>query len=261
VTETQVNNASSDVAPARDDWDRHWSAYREAAQKNPANRFRRRLVFQALALGPGPIRLLDIGSGPGELLAAVKAAHPHAELAGVELSREGIAAAQRLLPDARFVQRDLMEPGTFPAALQGWATHAVCSEVLEHVDDPVRFLANVRPSLAPGCRLVITVPGGPMSAFDRKIGHRRHYTADALATLLRAAGLAVDWVHGAGFPFFNLSRLAVVARGAALARDLEQDSGLPLSARAAMAAFDGLLRISRTSGERGWQIAACARVT
>ena len=66
-------------------------------------------------------------------------------------------------------------------------------------------------------------------------------------------------MHGAGFPFFNLYRMAVIARGDALASDLEQEGGLPLTARAAMTAFDALLRVSRTAGARGWQIAACAR--
>lgn len=263
----------SNIEPGRDDWDRHWAAYRAAAELNPANRFRRRLIFEALALdrealalgrealalGPAPIRLVDIGSGPGELLARVRAAYPHAQLLGIELSREGIAAAERNLPDARFIQRDLSQPGPLPAEFHGWATHAVCSEVLEHLDDPVAFLKNVAPVLGPGCRLVITVPGGPMSAFDRSIGHRRHFTAAALGEVLRDAGLTVEWTNGAGFPFFNLYRLAVIARGDALARDLEQETGLPWTARAAMAGFDQLFRLSRTAGSHGWQIAACAR--
>jgi SAM-dependent methyltransferase len=256
-----MSNGGTKPEVGRDDWDSHWSAYRAAAEINPANRFRRRLIFDSLALGAGPIRLVDIGSGPGELLAAVRAAHPHAELLGIELSREGIAAAQRLLPDARFIQRDLSVPGALPDEFQGWATHAVCSEVLEHLDDPVEFLRNVRPVLGPSCRLVITVPGGPMSAFDRSIGHRRHFTAAALEELLRAAGLTVEWTSGAGFPFFNLYRLAVIARGDALARDIGQSTGLPWTARAAMAGFDQLFRLSRTAGTRGWQIAACARNT
>ena len=42
----------------------------------------------------------------------------------------------------------------------GWATDAVCSEVLEHVDSPVLFLQAARPWLADGSRLIVTVPGG-----------------------------------------------------------------------------------------------------
>ena len=72
--------------------------------------------------------------------------------------------------------RDLLRDPAPDAEWAGWATHAVCSEVLEHVDEPVVLLRNARSWLAPGCRLVVTVPGGPMSAFDRHIGHRRHFS-------------------------------------------------------------------------------------
>jgi glycosyltransferase involved in cell wall biosynthesis len=43
------------------------------------------------------------------------------------------------------------------------------------VDEPARLLRNARTFLAPGCHLVVTVPGGPRSASDLRIGHRRHY--------------------------------------------------------------------------------------
>ena len=49
------------------DWDQHWTAYAEAAL-NPAQTYRRKLVFQLLALhaAPRPTRLLELGSGQGE---------------------------------------------------------------------------------------------------------------------------------------------------------------------------------------------------
>ena len=68
---------------------------------------------------------------------------------------------------------------------------------------------------------MVTVPGGPRSAFDRHIGHRRHFTPAALRSLLSGAGFDVERVTRAGFPFFNLYRLAVIARGRKLIEDLE----------------------------------------
>ena len=65
---------------------------------------------------------------------------------------------------------------------------------------------------------MVTVPGGPRTAFDRHIGHRRHYTTDALRAVLDAAGLEVELVQGAGLPFFNLYKLLVMMRGDAVAR-------------------------------------------
>jgi SAM-dependent methyltransferase len=132
--------------------------------------------------------------------------------------------------------------------------------VLEHVDDPSALLRNARALLAPGCRLVITVPAGPISAFDQHIGHRRHFTPEALRATLHAAGFERITLWAAGFPFFNLYRLAVVARGARLIRDAAGAGAapLPLSARVAMRVFSTLFRFNRDRGQRGWQLVAVA---
>jgi len=92
------------------------------------------------------------------------------------------------------------------------ATHAIASEVLEHLDDPVTLLRNGMAYMAPGCRVIVTVPGGPISAFHRHIGHRRHYTPVLLRDLLTAAGFEVEVSTGIGFPFFNLYIGALVWR-------------------------------------------------
>ena len=36
------------MASKRDDWDRHWDEYSQAAQQNPAQEYRRRVVFSLL---------------------------------------------------------------------------------------------------------------------------------------------------------------------------------------------------------------------
>ncbi len=91
------------------------------------------------------------------------------------------------VPDARFVQLDLTTEATRRTGdCADWADLAVCSEVLEHVDDPARLLRSAMQYVAPGGTVVVTVPGGPRTAFDRHIGHRRHYTTDALRAVLDA---------------------------------------------------------------------------
>ena len=67
--------------------------------------------------------------------------------------------------------------------------------------------------MARDCRFVVTVPGGRMSAFDLYIGHRRHYTPASLSALLTNAGFEVELASAAGFPFLNLYRRVVIARG------------------------------------------------
>ena len=112
--------------------------------RNPAQEYRRRLSLALLARSGTPRRLLDIGSGQGDFLAAAARRWPGAELAGLEISPVGIEEAHRKVPDAVFEHRDLIVPGGPSSQLAGWATHALCSEVLEHVDDPVLNLMPQR---------------------------------------------------------------------------------------------------------------------
>jgi SAM-dependent methyltransferase len=240
---------------AIDDWDRHWDDYSEAAARNPAQQYRRRLAMSLLAARDAPVRLVDIGSGQGDFLADAARRWPSAGLLGLEVSEHGVEQARAKVPQADFLVCDLLrdEP---PPERRSWATHAVCSEVLEHVDDPGVLLRNAAAYLAPGCRLVVTVPGGPMSAFDRHIGHRRHFTPTTLQTLLATSGFDVESVTGAGFPFFNMYRRLVIARGDRLVDDVAPgETGQPgLSARAVMAAFRPIFRLNLPRTAWGWQI-------
>lgn len=252
--------------PDPDDWDRHWDAFGEAADGNPANLYRRRLVTSLLGRPPAGATVLDIGSGQGELAIFLQERYPGVAVWGVEYSSAGVersrayAAARRV--DARFVQLDLLQPVTL-APGQPAAGYAVCSEVLEHVDDPVRLMRNSQSLLRPGCRLVVTVPGGPRSAFDRYIGHRRHFTAADLHAVLTDAGYAVERVLRAGFPFFNIYKLAVIARGRRLIADVENRApgGTPsLAERTATRFFNTGFPHNRDDFPLGWQMVAVARV-
>jgi SAM-dependent methyltransferase len=241
-----------------DDWDAHWGSFADSTEHNPAQAFRRRLVLALLAAHGPPQRYLDVGSGQGDLAVAVGSEWPKAEIAGIELSQRGVDIAARKVPRGRFRRFDLLSDQAPLPGFEAWATHATCSEVLEHIDDPRAFLASTRRWLAPGALFVVTVPGGPMSAFDRHIGHRRHYRADDLTSLLDAAGLSVLEHGGAGFPFFNLYRRTVIARGERLVTDVDATQGVSFAARAAMAVFNRLLAASRSRGNRGWQLYAAA---
>jgi len=82
------------------------------------------------------------------------------------------------LPDP--FERDGFVPDTF-----------VMWNVLEHVDDDVKALAEMERALAPGGRVVIFSPAGRrmMSAMDSGMGHFRRYGRRELSRKARAAGL------------------------------------------------------------------------
>ena len=188
---------------------------------------------------------------------------PRAELLGFELSASGVELSRRKVPDALFLVADLFQPPAGLQAYAGWATDAVCSEVLEHVDSPVAFLRAAGPYLAPGSRLIVTVPGGPMSAFDRHIGHRQHFSRDSIRRVLEESGFAVERVYLSGFPFFNLYRATVISRGPALAADVDaRHRGFSSAvANTVMALFRVLFRFTLLDSPWGWQVVAVARKT
>lgn len=246
-----------------DNWDSHWDRYAVSANLNPAQHMRHALILCALAEGGDVVeRLLDVGSGQGDFLCTAAQAGVAATYAGLELSESGVRISRHKLPQAQILQVDLFNPSPESAAFEGWATAAVCSDVIEHVDDSVDFLHRLGRYLADGGKLVVTVPGGPMSAFDRHIGHRRHFSAQSLRQTLAEAGFAVEKVWLAGFPFFNLYRLLVILRGRRLIADVGSGNGGDAAsglARMAMSAFGLLFKLNLRSSPFGWQIVAIAR--
>ena len=89
-----------------DDWDAHWVDYGDANERNPAQHYRRELALFLAGRFEEPSRLLDIGSGNGDLLAAAERRWPAARLAGLELSplemlEHGITRAGPLMIPSR----------------------------------------------------------------------------------------------------------------------------------------------------------------
>jgi len=263
VAALSAGHPSRGISPTGDDWDRHWADMHAAAEKNPAQLFRRQILIDLLrqrrqAAGV-PLRLLDIGCGTGDFAVTYRDSFPDGEYLGLDVSAVGIEVCRAKVPGFRFQRQDLVHPGPVEPADRGWATAAVCSEVLEHLDDPVGFLKNALPYLAPGAALLITVPGGPISAFDRHIGHRQHFTNQQLARLIEQAGFQPLQIWGSGFPFYNLYRLTVILRGRKLVSDVSQSTqSIPLAARAVMSIFGILFRFNRRYSQAGWQrVALC----
>ncbi len=73
------------------------------------------------------------------------------------------------------------------------ADTVVCLNSLEHVEDDLGALRNVRQSLRPGGAAVVLVPQGPRAfgSMDEVLQHRRRYTAGELQSKMQNAGFTV----------------------------------------------------------------------
>jgi SAM-dependent methyltransferase len=142
----------------------------------------RSLAYSAF-LGERPT-LLEIGPGEGAFLRAVRAAHPDAQVRGVDLSPREAGACRRQGLDVLCGRlRDL------PAAYSG-NTHVALFHVLEHALDPVGLLREAAARLAPGGYVFVEVPNILGSWRGLGMLHVAHPYQFAPATLSRALAAA-----------------------------------------------------------------------
>jgi len=137
------------------------------------------------ALPPRRVRLLELGCGSGNVLAALS---EFGEAVGMEANDDLIAAARAAGLDVRV--------GHLPDRLgvaPGWAEVVLLLDVIEHVDDDVATLSAARSGIGEGGLLVVTVPAYQWlwSGHDEVLGHRRRYTASELRAAVERAGFAV----------------------------------------------------------------------
>jgi len=88
---------------------------------------------------------------------------------------------------------DLEDNEAFGAFPERFDT-VVCLNVLEHVRDDSRALANMIRCLRSGGRLCLLVPRNPAlyGALDQALDHHRRYTEEDLGRKLSAAGFVVE---------------------------------------------------------------------
>lgn len=204
--------------------------------------FRSRNRALALAVKryfPAALTFFEVGCGTGVVLEHFAFTFPALDLTGGELSAPGLAIAKSRLPGARLLQADALN---LPFA--GEFDLVGMFDVLEHIEDDRRALAQLGKSLKPGGGLLLTVPQHAWlwSEWDVYSRHKRRYSRAELAGKVRDAGFDVLWssaLFSLLLPLLVLSRRR--SRRAAPADPLD---ALRLS-RPLDAALDGVCRLER----------------
>ncbi|HYO97224.1 MAG TPA: class I SAM-dependent methyltransferase [Polyangiaceae bacterium] len=193
-------------------YDEMWQSWGALESGSPAASHRRRWLLKLIRQhAPRAERVLEVGCGQGALLRSLGCALPRAALSGADVSEASLAIARAACPTAEFFALDLAAPDfeQRQGARAGSFELIVCSEVLEHLTDDRSALVRLRWLLAPGGHLVVSVPAGQQTRFDRAIGHVRHYDEAMLRQRLVGAGFELDTSLAWGFPFHTLYRLVV----------------------------------------------------
>ena len=176
-------------------YEEYWSRPQPPPLDDPLAPVRLRLLRESLA-GTRPARVLDAGSGPGDVVAAL-AADGH-DAVGMDVSAQAVDRARERHPGHEFVVHSAeelpwpVEPGTFDAV--------VAFEVIEHLLRPRRLLEGAAQALRPGGHLALTTPyhgllknvAVALVAFERHFAvegdHVRFFTDRALRRVLEDTG-------------------------------------------------------------------------
>lgn len=154
-------------------------------------------------------RLLDVGCGNGELL--LEAAARGFDVAGLDVSTHAVARTNASLG------REVAVSGTIESA--GIPDRSfdvcVCTDVVEHTRDPIRFLAELRRVLKPGGLVLLATPDVSSwsarvmrrSWYEFKTEHLHYFTRTSLETAMVRVGfrevhaqparkmLTMDYLH------------------------------------------------------------------
>jgi len=154
-------------------------------------RGRRRIIRAELDRLPLPAgaRVLDAGCGSGRTLEDLR---KYGQVSGIELSPDAAEQARRRGEQFEVqigrVEELPWEDGTFDLI--------TCLDVLEHVEDDVVGMRELRRVCKPGGWLLLTVPAYPAlwSLHDEVNHHHRRYTRATLRAAARAGGWQIERV-------------------------------------------------------------------
>lgn len=137
-------------------------------------------------------KVLEIGSGTGNLTMQLVPRQHYVATDSNPQYVQSLKALEYDRPYLRTQSTDVTKRETFPKIEGGFDT-VVCLNVVEHVEDDVGALMNIRDSLADGGRAIILVPRGEKmyGTLDEALGHVRRYEPDTLRALAEKASFDV----------------------------------------------------------------------
>jgi glycosyltransferase involved in cell wall biosynthesis len=165
-------------------------------------------------------RVLEIGGGVGNLTMRLI---PRSTFVVSDINPLYLQTLQSLQQDRPYLSVefcDVSDGATFPRIEGGYDT-IVCLNVIEHIEDDLAALGNLRAALAPGGRAIVLVPQGQWNfgSLDEVLGHYRRYSVEQLSAVAREAGLEVTRM----LPFNRVGTAAWFLNGKLLRR---RDFGL-----------------------------------
>ena len=144
--------------------------------------------------------LVDVGCGDGGL--SYFAGQMGATIIGTDIDAKCVESARRMLAKTKAKSFTGIVSDSNPLPMQnGTCTRVICSEVLEHVPDPAKFLQELIRVAAPGALFLLAVPDPASEAVQKDLAppsywespnHLRVFETGQFDALIMQAGLTIE---------------------------------------------------------------------
>jgi 2-polyprenyl-3-methyl-5-hydroxy-6-metoxy-1,4-benzoquinol methylase len=167
----------------------HWRLY--ASHDAYRRRADALVAFLGAHLPAGDAPVIDVGAG--DALFAGLVAQTGARVKAIDPEPEAISCARRAITDAGLGDSVECLAGSAEAipAADGSARAVLLLDVIEHLRNPVRALAEIRRVLAPGGVLLVATPAWRFGHRNDPVYHLDEYREEELGRQLRACSLEV----------------------------------------------------------------------
>jgi len=164
-------------------------------------------LFTNFPVGPGDV-VADIGCGDGgnaRFCARLGARLILADIDAASVARAAAAVAAE--PGCAGVESHATDSDPLPIA-SGTASKVICTEVIEHVDDPARLMAELARIGQAGALYLIACPDPGSEAIQKRVAPPSHFEKphhvriiahDEFARYVEDAGLVIESRHSHGF--------------------------------------------------------------
>jgi len=138
-------------------------------------------------------RVLEIGAGIGNLTSNLV---PRREYWASDINPHYLSRLKKLQQTRPYLQVQYTDASAGETYPRERFDTVICLNVVEHLEDDVKALRNIRRSLEKNGRAIILVPNGPglYGSLDRVLGHFRRYTEMQLQEACQRAGFRVEKV-------------------------------------------------------------------
>lgn len=144
--------------------------------------------------------VVDVGCGDGGITSFSARQGAHVILADLDPDKIRQAAERLKDSPARQVDAHVTDASPLPLA-DGSCSRVICTEVLEHVDDPAALMSELVRVGRPGALFLISVPGGEQETLQKSLAppmyfekpnHIRIFDAASFESLVESSGLVIE---------------------------------------------------------------------